>query len=241
MPDMLDVWRAGGPQVDILSPDAYNDFEAWCAKYTRSGNPLFVPESASGVEGAARAIYAFGRHDAIGYSPMGIDRPVTPDNDLTSAYDLISQLAPLISAHQGNGTMSAVLLRSPDDPPQKIQVGNYTLEVQYFNPRRRSAAPPQGPPPPAAAIFIAAGPDEYYAAGSDVIVGFSPNTPGPPLAGIATVEEGAFVDGRWVPGRSLAGDDSDEGNYIVLRRPTGCCVPATRTKYMQHFTLYRYQ
>jgi Domain of unknown function (DUF5597)/Beta-galactosidase len=241
MPDMLDVWRAGGPQVDILSPDAYNDFEAWCAKYTRSGNPLFVPESASGVEGAARAIYAFGRHDAIGYSPMGIDRPVTPDNDLTSAYDLISQLAPLISAHQGNGTMSAVLLRSPDDPAQKIQVGNYTLEVQYFNPRRRSAAPPQGPPPPAAAIFIAAGPDEYYAAGSDVIVSFSPNTPGPPLAGIATVEEGSFIGGRWVPGRSLAGDDSDEGNYIVLRGPTGCCVPATRTKYMQHFTLYRYR
>ena len=43
-------------------------------------------------------------------------------------YDLLSQLAPLILEHQGNGTMSAVLM-GPNDPPQKIQVGNYTLDV----------------------------------------------------------------------------------------------------------------
>jgi hypothetical protein len=84
------------------------------------------------------------------------------------------------------------------------------------------------------------GPDEYYAAGSGVIVSFSPNTPGPPHAGIATVEEGAFVNGRWVPGRSLAGDDSDEGNYLMLRVPSGCCTPPASTKSLQHFTLYRY-
>jgi hypothetical protein len=43
---------------------------------------------------------------------------------------VIAQLAPLISEHQGNGTMSAVLL-GPKDPPQKIQVGNYTLEASF--------------------------------------------------------------------------------------------------------------
>ena len=58
----------------------------------------------------ARVLYAFGRHDAIGFSPMGIERPATPDIELTSSYDVIKQLAPLISEHQGNGTMSAVLL-----------------------------------------------------------------------------------------------------------------------------------
>jgi len=79
------------------------------------------------------------------------------------------------------------------------------------------------------AIFIAAGPDEYFAAGSGVIVSFSPNTPGPPHAGLATVEDGSFVNGRWLPGRSMAGDDSDEGNYLMPR------------KRIQHFTLYRYR
>ena len=40
-------------------------------------------------------------------------------------------MAPLISEHQGNGTMSAVLM-GPKDPPQKIQLGDYTLEVTFW-------------------------------------------------------------------------------------------------------------
>jgi len=232
MADLLDVWRAGGPAIDILSPDAYNDFADWCAKYDRSGNPLFIPESRGGPEGAARMIYAFGRHNAVGYSPMGIERAAAPDPELTAAYDLITQLAPLISEHQGNGTMSAVLLRGPSDPPQKVPVGKYTLEAAYITPRRIAGEPPpQGSRTPAVAIFIAAGPDEYYAAGSGLTVSFSPNTPGPQLAGLATVEEGAFVKGRWVPGRRLEGDDSDEGQFLMLGSK----------KAIQHFTLYRYR
>jgi hypothetical protein len=177
-------------------------------------------------------IYAFGRHDAIGYSPMGIERAATPDTDLTGAYDLIAQLAPLIAEHQGKGTMSAVILRGPNDSPQKVQVGDYTLEVALLSPRRAAGGPlPQGTRPAAAAIFIATGPDEYFAAGSGMTVSFSPRTPGPPLAGLASVEEGVFVDGRWVPGRSLAGDDSDEGQFLMLGGKKG----------IQHFTLYRYR
>jgi hypothetical protein len=38
-------------------------------------------------------------------------------------------------------------------------------------------------------------------------VTFSPNTPGPEIAGLAEVEAGTFVDGKWVPGRRLSGDD----------------------------------
>ena len=162
-------------------------------------------------------LYAFGRHDAIGASPMGIERPAVPDIELTSAYDVIAQLAPLISEHQGNGTMSAALVGSKD-PPRKIQVGNYTLEVSFLRPRVLPGTPePQEPFPSAAGIFIAAGPDEFYAAGNGVTVNFTPNTPGPPLAGLATVEEGSFVNGRWVPVRRLAGDDTN-GPSLVLPR-----------------------
>ena len=238
---LMDVWRAGAPGIDMLSPDIYSesDFPEFCAKYTRPGNPLFIPETRSGQGAAARALYAFGRHDAIGVSPMGIDRYSQPDNDLTGSYDLLTQLAPLMAEHHGNGTMSAVLLRSPDDPPQRIQVGNYTLEVAFLNPQKTLGEPP--PQGPVAAIFIAAGPDEYFAAGSGVTVNFSPSTPGPPHVGLATVEEGAFVNGRWVPGCVMAGDDDDEGQYVILNRPSGCCSPSTSTKMIQHITLYRYR
>ena len=241
---VMDVWKAGGPQIDMLAPDSYSeaDFMAFCAKYTQSGNPLFIPENMGGPDGAARVLYAFGRHDAIGWTVMGLEdaRIPHPDHDLISSFDLIAQLAPLIAEHQGKGTMSAVLLRGPNDPPQKIRLGNYTLEVKFYTqPKMTGVPPPPDPPPPAAALFIAAGPDEYFAAGSGVTVTFSPNTPGPPLAGLATVEEGAFVNGRWVAGRRLNGDDSDEGNFLMLER-SGCCWPPA-AKSIQHFTLYRYR
>jgi hypothetical protein len=174
----------------------------------------------------------------MAFSPFGIDSMVGRDPDVFG-YDLVSQLAPLILKHQGNGTMSAVLL-GPDDPPQKVAVGNYTLYVGSQRARRPPAAgappapspqPPQQPAQPASvAIFIAAGPDEYFAAGSGVSVTFTPNTPGLPLAGLATVEDGRFVDGRWVPGRRLAGDDDAQGQSITLREMG-----------IQHFTLYRYR
>jgi hypothetical protein len=211
MPDAMDVWRAGAPRIDILSPDiAPSDFVPFCAKYTQSGNPLFIPETQGGRKStAARALYAFGRHDAIGFSPFGIDAWAGNDPDLPGMYDLLSRLAPLILEHQGKGTMSAVLL-GPNDPPQKLQLGNYTLEAA---PLYRTVLPRDVPL--SAAIFIATGPDEYFVAGSGVSVLFSPNTPGPPLAGLGTVEEGTFVNGRWVPGRQLAGDDTGQGDFVA--------------------------
>jgi hypothetical protein len=232
MPDVWDVWRAGAPGIDMYSPDCSSHFAEFCAKYTQSGNPLFIPEMTGGPEGAAKAVYAFGHHDAIGFSRMrgGIERVVPPDTDLIRGYDVLTQLAPLIVEHQGNGTMSAVLLE-PNDPPQKVRVGNYTLEGAYTQPRRVAPGTPAPQPTvPAAAIFIATGPDEFFAAGSDVTVTISPNTPGPPFAGLATVEEGKFVNGRWVPGRQLAGDDDGQGRHIDLRNMG-----------IQRFTLYRYR
>jgi hypothetical protein len=141
--------------------------------------------------------------------------------------------------------MSAVYL-APNDPPQKVKVGNYTLEATFYGTGRvgPSAQAPETPPR-AAAIFIATGSDEFFAAGNGVAVTFSPNTPGPPLAGLATVEEGVFVNGRWVPGRRLAGDDTIEGDCLQLRWPLGSKVPLWAQRWsnegIQHFTLYRYR
>jgi len=245
-PDAMDVWRAGAPQLDILGVDVYGfDFEVMTARYTQSGNPLFVNETVPGLEGAARVLYAFGRRDAIAFSPTGIDALVGHATDLISGYSLITQLAPLIVQHQGKGTMSAVLLQ-PKDPPKKIQLGNYTLECAFFVPRTsgRDGAPPEIPTL-GGAIFIATGPDEYYVAGFGVSIGFSPNTPGLPLAGLENVEEGTFVDGRWVPRRRLAGDDTSQGDCLELRWPPGGVVPlghfTSKGEDIQRVTLYRYR
>jgi hypothetical protein len=248
MPDLIDVWQAGAPKIDMLSPDIYDgDYPLMCARYNRSGNPLFIPETRGFPPNnlAARVLYAFGRHNAIGFSPMGIERPPAPDIELTSAYDVIRQLAPLISAHQGDGTMSAVVLAAKD-PPQRIKVGTWTLEASFVMPRTQPPAPPPATPIwNAAAIFIQTGPEEFYAAGTGVNVRFIPNTPGPPLAGLATVEEGVFVNGRWVRGRRLAGDDTGSRSLVLPRlhdepieRPA---LFGPSQKGIQRVTLYRFE
>jgi len=247
MSDVFDIWKAGAPQIDMISPDIYDaDFAAMCGLYTRSGNPLFIPETRGFPPNnlATRVLYAFGRHDAIGFSPMGIERPAIPDIELVSAYEVIKQLTPMILSHQGNGTMSAVLIGA-GDPPQKITVGNYTLEVSYLMPRIQPPTPkPQPPFPNAAAIFIQTGPEEFYAAGTGVNVKFLPNTPGPQNVGLATVEEGVFIDGKWVAGRRLAGDDTGD-EILVLPRlhedPDHPALFGPSQKGIQRVTLYRYR
>ncbi|MGA3099323.1 MAG: DUF5597 domain-containing protein [Bryobacteraceae bacterium] len=244
---VMDIWKAGAPRLDMLSPDNYGNFVEFCAKYARPDNPLFIPEALNQAVGAGRVLYAVGRHDAIGFSAMGaVERSNTPDTDLIESYNILTQLTPLILQHQGNGTMSAVLM-APDDPPQKIKVGNYILEATFMKPRTAPLTQPTPIPPNTfgSAIFIATGPDEYYVAGSGIILTFSPATPGPPVAGLATVEEGSFVNGRWVPGRLEAGDSTDEGQSIRIAWAPGSWVPVYRQRSspdaIQRVTLYRYR
>jgi hypothetical protein len=199
-----DVWRAGGPLIDILAPDIYlPNFPELVARYSRAANPAFIPESRAGAAGAANAFYAFGQHGAMGYSPFGIEEREDPEKGpIPKAYAVLAQLAPQILEHQSKGSIAAVWLNK-EKPAQKLQLGNYTLNVEL----RRTRRAPGLLPEVGYGIFIAAGADEYIAAGTDVQVTFSPNTPGPPIAGLATVEEGTYVSGRWVAGRVLNGDE----------------------------------
>jgi len=62
---------------------------------------------------------------------------------------------------------------------------------------------------------------------------------------VGTVEEGTFVNGRWVPGRRLAGDETTQGDCVVLRWPPGAVAsepPSVITPSgIQRFTVYRYR
>ena len=248
---------AGAPAIDFRSPDMggatdIRDVVNW--RHT-PGLPLFIPE-ASGAAGGNNVFYAVGQHDAMGFSPFGIDSLLVTkepggaaDLPLARSYAIMEQLAPLILENQGKGRMAGAIVIA-DDPPQKIALGNYVLEVSYTRPRRPPAPPPAkpaagapaAPAPPsrspdrAGALFIAVGPDEYIAAGSGPVdVTFSPNTPGDPIAGIVSIDEGTFVEGRWVPGRRLNGDENGQGRYVRLHSGT---LPNGS---IQRVKLYRYR
>lgn len=63
---------------------------------------------------------------------------------------------------------------------------------------------------------MALGADEFLIAGTGIVVTFTPNGAGDPIAGILSANEGRFVDGRWVPGRRMNGDQTHQGRHVSL-------------------------
>ena len=261
-PHVLDIWRAGGPDIDINAPDIYlPNFAEWVTRFHQNGNPLFVPESRGDASGVANAFYAIGQHDALGYSPFGIDSltrllppstataPTAPPDlqtlALTKGYEVLEQLAPLILEHQGSRTIGAVVL-DPGQLSQSIDVGNYTIRVNPVQNRRSTAvASTASEAVPSYALAIATGPDEYVIAASNAEITFSPNTPGPPIAGLAQVQAGRYTAGVWVSGRWLNGDDVLLNYKLAEAAATNQSGSGLRFAAdgptIQHVKLYRYQ
>lgn len=212
LPQVFDIWHAGCPLIDILAPDLYRpDFAYMAEQFTRSGNPLFIPETAGGVRGAANVVYAVGQYNALGFSPFGIERNILKDDKLKQSYKMLSQLMPLIGIHQGLNTMGAVLL-TQDKPSETIELGDYVFHVDLrFDPNNLNSRSSEL----GAAIFIMTAPGEFYIGGSGMTITFSQKNPDF-KAGLATVEEGTFKEGKWIPGRRLAGDDTAQGDNLRL-------------------------
>jgi hypothetical protein len=218
---VIDIWKAGAPAIDINAPDVHlPNFSFWCSQFQRPNNPLFVPESSGDVSGAANAVYCIGQYASIGYSPFGVNNvdrwgetrsaggasaPMAIENTpLAKAYKLLADMKPLILEAQSKGTVGAAWL----DTQQKIQkeditLGNHIIHVELQRDRRSQAVTAA----PGYAIAIEDGPDAFYVAGRNVQVTFSANTPGPQIIGLADAAKGKFVNGKWIRGRNVNGDD----------------------------------
>ena len=74
--NVLPIWKAVAPAIDILAPDIYLlDTPAYLKVmelYHRADNALFIPETA-GTPQAARFLFAALGLQSIGYSPFGLD------------------------------------------------------------------------------------------------------------------------------------------------------------------------
>ncbi|MGA3098787.1 MAG: DUF5597 domain-containing protein [Bryobacteraceae bacterium] len=229
---VMDAWRAGGPVIDILSPDVHvPNYSDWCDWYTQSGNPLFIPESRGDARGIAWAIATAGKYDGIGYSPFGIDRLANPDGELARGYQLLGQVAPLILEKQGLGQMTAVLV-DKETPRSKVRLGDYTIEARFAARAQDPNAPVAAPVDSVAGLFIRTGPDDYVIVGRSMNIYFESATDAAQSVGLASADEGQFVDGRWVPGRRLNGDETPDWRALWF--------PGDRYS-IQKIKLYRYR
>jgi hypothetical protein len=215
LPHLLDVWRAAAPNIDFLAPDIYfPDFAGWLGKYDRGGNAVFVPE-VDRRQSVTNAFYAFARHNAMGYSPFSIESIDDPvHSQISRGYDVLRRLTPLILGAQGTGTMAGFLLDGTAQTAN-ITLGDYRFTVKHEL-TWPYAARTERDTPRCGGVIIMTAKDEFFIAGSGVVVTFQPSSGDGTIAGIAGMEEGTFVDGTWVAGRRMNGDEDHQGRHMYL-------------------------
>lgn len=232
LPHVFDVWKAAAPDIDMLSPDFYNpDFKYWNDLYTRPDNALFIPEHRfeDGVD--AKAFYAIGHYHALGFSPFSIESTEkAPDEPIGKAYTIIEQLAGEISKAKKRKSLEGVLLNK-DSTTTRIEMGDYILTVSHEFTLGWSPGAKDKNWPLVGGIIIGLSKNEFYAAGTGLVITFKPKA-GAGRAGIFSVDEGRFINGKWQPGRRMNGDQDHQGRHV--RIPQG--------EYgIQRVKLYSYQ
>ena len=227
LPQVIDIWRAAAPSIDFLAPDIYvDDFTSVCKDFTKSGNPLFIPETRGGDIAAARIFYTLGEYSADCFAPFGIDNALFAENDpLDECYAVLKNMSPLILKNQGIGTMRGILLDS-STPEQQFELGGYKIKADFSgSPDRKSAG----------AIIIKTGPDEFIAAGKGLDIMFYPEDSTARI-GVNAVDEGVFKNGDWIPLRRLNGDET----HASTCDGTGLKLPWDKVN-LQKITIYRYK
>jgi Domain of unknown function (DUF5597)/Beta-galactosidase len=225
IPRVFDIWRAGAPAIDWLSPDIYvDDFKAWSAAYARKDNPLFVPEARFIV---GNLFITIGQHRGFGFAPFGIEDGL-PGNQIAEAYKALGGMGSLLADAQAAGRIDGFALDAGET--RQLDMGDYQIRIRGGRDTMRKMFLDMGIPVPVITpppvpqntgttshevsdqrplgLILQLARDEFLLVGKDLDVEFTlKSRPNEPVE-LARIEEGRYVDGRWVPGRVLNGDEA---------------------------------
>jgi beta-galactosidase GanA len=231
LPHLADVWKAGAPAIDIFAPDFYNpDFKHWCDLYTRSSEPLLIPEIRfeNGID--AQAFFAFGNYNCLAFSPFSIESTEHPETEaIGKAYNVLQQVSHLVTKYQPANAVRGFLL-DKDSLPKEVTMGNYVLKVTHEYTLGWSPDAKNNTWPLTGGLIILVSPDEFYVAGTGIVITFASIVPNK-KAGFISIDEGRFKNEKWIPGRRMNGDQDHQGRHVR--------IPVNEYS-IQHVKLYTY-
>jgi hypothetical protein len=213
--NVIPIWKAAAPAIDILSPDIYLDGNDKDLKvidlYARPDNPLFVPEVGLSID-KLKYLYPVLAHGGLGFSFFGIDGH---DNlvEYGKEYALLKTLTPQLAQWDAEGKTSA-LVEPEDHAAQSIDLDGWRATVTFGTGRMPMHPNDQ---PTGKALLIQLGANEFLATGTLCRVTFHP------IANKAwqyvKVEEGIVENGAFHPLRILNGDETDWGGPAFTTSP----------------------
>jgi beta-galactosidase GanA len=205
--NVLPIWKAAAPAIDILAPDVYlPDTAAYLkvlALYHRPDNALFVPETL-GSASAARFFFSALGLQAIGFSPFGLDYTrVQPEQENGTStqdsflvptaqnYRLIGPMMRDIARLNFEGKLQAVA-EEEGKVTQTLHFNTWDAVVSYGAVRNRSA---KGNPEPIGRALVAQlKDDEFLVTGLFSRVDFLP-ADAKKRRQFLRVDEGTYQDG----------------------------------------------
>lgn len=231
--DVIDIYKAAAPAIDIVGPDLYNaeseQVNANLRLFQRPDNALWVPEIGS-KPAYARHLYAMLGRGAIGVSPFGIDyfdysnHPLgarATDKTLVAPFERVYRLFVPIQRQWAQWAFEGRtqgVAEGDDRQPQQLDFPGWTAKLSYRLGRFGEASwggefaqpAPGTEQPEGGAAMAQTGADEFILIGQRVRVRMEP------AAGTTGVmlraEQGRFdAEGRWVMERVWNGDQVDWG------------------------------
>ncbi len=226
---VMELYQTAAPSLSWVAPDIYiPQYIDTCKKYTKQGNPLFIPEIALQFRATSRLMYAVGKYHAICFAPFGIEDIGKPadtslgelvgmdvsDPALKNVLDpvvygrvneLIGGMMPVLTSLYGTNDLQAVIEEDPEERTMKF--GDMAVSGSFMPGLSAGAG---------ALLAAKTAPDEYYLLGYDTIPSFTSLDPEKPFTEYLSIEEGEFIDGEWVMHRLLNGDEE----HIRFGAPT---------------------
>lgn len=221
------IWKKMAPSLFTLAPDVYVSYAAEVMDtYGYEENPLMVPEVRKDAATAAYCLYAFAKHNAICYSPFGIEDlaldpaliekpsrevmlalnidPSALDTTgsrayLARVYQLVREMEPLYLQYRGTDGLQCYMKRSDTDYGTYLKFREYNLQVAY--------SPKLEAKPYAAGVVYELAANKFLIVGMMSTLKFMPKSGEDVKIDYIKLEEGELKNGQWQPGRILNGDE----------------------------------
>jgi hypothetical protein len=244
----LDIYRQFGPHLACIAPDNYvadarRHIEVYDT-YSRSDNPLFVPESGHSPTTALQMFTAVADYGAVGFHLFGVESVLDADGEvkeesgmIVGSFRCLSAVAPLLARISDREGVRAVVqeefsdevllsftvydalitfVDTPGNLHTSFRFGGMFSGDSVVNSERGRG------------LVIETGPDEFYIVGGGFRIFFnSKEHPSVMLSGprtfslstrlidYMTLEEGYFTkEGDWVAVSIRNGDESDHGIWV---------------------------